>query len=75
MTMLFLPVSFMTSYFDISLSGREYTITQYWVSFSVILVISYAVLMVFGVISGTMENWAFVSPLRMKLHHKMRGRE
>lgn len=54
-TMLFLPVSLMTSYFDVSLSDVEFTLKQYWVSFAVIFTLSWVCIFVFGVMSGSMQ--------------------
>ncbi|KAF2156017.1 hypothetical protein K461DRAFT_318652 [Myriangium duriaei CBS 260.36] len=71
-TILFLPVNLMTAYFGSNLSNQEYTVAQYWISFCCILVGSYVLLMGFGVVSGTMENWTFVSPLRTRIQNMRR---
>lgn len=55
-TILFLPVSLMTSYFSCNLADTVYTPTQYWVAFTVVLCSSFLVLLLFGVLSGTMDH-------------------
>ena len=69
-TILFLPIELMTGYFGSGLSDEHYTVMQYWVTFACMLTTSWIVLMGFGVVSGTMENWSFVSPLRMRLRKR-----
>ncbi|EAW07677.1 uncharacterized protein ACLA_023920 [Aspergillus clavatus NRRL 1] len=78
-TILFLPVSLMTAYFSTELSGvkGEYTQTEYWVSFAVIMVLSMLVLVSFGYASGTIEGKpiyrslcrSFLSSSKDKLAH------
>ncbi|PNS19965.1 hypothetical protein CAC42_7932 [Sphaceloma murrayae] len=63
-TMLFLPISLMTGYFDVDLQGQSYTITTYWATFAGILVVSYVALVAFGIVSGTMESWPVMPPMR-----------
>lgn len=60
-TFLFLPVSFMTSYFGIALIDQSYSVVEYWSAFSVILLISMGALFVFGLISGSAETTAMVN--------------
>ncbi|TKA25723.1 hypothetical protein B0A50_05818 [Salinomyces thailandicus] len=61
-TILFLPVSLMSAYFSIDLSGGRgegggmYTVREYWVSFGVILFLSWVALVVLGVFSGSVET-------------------
>ncbi|KAG0155039.1 hypothetical protein PDIDSM_612 [Penicillium digitatum] len=57
-TILFLPVSLMSAYFSTELAGVKngYTKTQYWVSFTVIFVVSILLLTVFGYASDTVEG-------------------
>ncbi|KAK5115925.1 hypothetical protein LTR62_000381 [Meristemomyces frigidus] len=55
-TILFLPVSLMSAYFSIALEGTRYTVVQYWIAFAVVLVLSWAILFVFGVGSGGVET-------------------
>lgn len=56
-TILFLPVSFMTSYFGLPLAGSAYTVKTYWAAFAIVLVASWLVLVGFGAVSGTLESW------------------
>lgn len=58
-----MPVSFATAYFSID-TGTNYTVRTYWITFTVILFLSWIVLFGFGVMSGTMERWTFFPPLR-----------
>ncbi|KAL4976317.1 hypothetical protein BDW66DRAFT_135164 [Aspergillus desertorum] len=57
-TILFLPVSLMTGYFSTELAGVKgvYTKVQYWVAFAVIMILSIALLVLFGWISDTVEG-------------------
>ncbi|KAF1826399.1 uncharacterized protein K489DRAFT_313649 [Dissoconium aciculare CBS 342.82] len=55
-TCLFLPVSFLTGYFDITLSGTEYTVAQFWIAFTVVLVLSVLALFAFGAFSESMQT-------------------
>lgn len=67
-TILFLPVSLMTAYFSTELDGVKgvYTITEYWASFGVIIFLTIVLLVVFGVISGTVEGKMIYQPLSRK---------
>jgi len=60
-TVLFLPVSLMTSYFGTNLMVTNYLVSTYWFSFIGILLGSYLVLLGFGVVSGDMESWPLLS--------------
>ncbi|KAK3068097.1 hypothetical protein LTR53_014598 [Teratosphaeriaceae sp. CCFEE 6253] len=55
-TVLFLPVSYMSSYFSVNLGNEQYTVKQYWISFAVVLACSWTVLFVFGVFSGSLQT-------------------
>jgi hypothetical protein len=55
-TCLFLPVSFLTGYFDITLSGIEYTVAQFWIAFTIVLVVSLLALFAFGAFSESMQT-------------------
>ncbi|KAI9372478.1 hypothetical protein BJX61DRAFT_442380 [Aspergillus egyptiacus] len=57
-TILFLPVSLMTGYFSTELEDVKgvYTQVEYWVSFTVIVVLSVVLLMLFGYVSDTVEG-------------------
>ncbi|QIX02394.1 hypothetical protein AMS68_007911 [Peltaster fructicola] len=62
-TFLFLPVSFMTSYFSVPLSAQEYTVLEYWATFGAILLLSFAALFIFGLISGSAETTAVINTI------------
>ncbi len=57
-TILFMPVSIMTAYFSTQLSdlANRYTTKTYWICFTVIMTLSFLFLMVFGLVSGTLEG-------------------
>ncbi|KAK3672525.1 hypothetical protein LTR78_007575 [Recurvomyces mirabilis] len=55
-TISFLPVSLMSAYFSVQFDGIDYTVKEYWVSFAVILAMSWVMLFVFGVASGSVET-------------------
>ncbi|EYE95407.1 uncharacterized protein EURHEDRAFT_412225 [Aspergillus ruber CBS 135680] len=82
-TILFLPVSLMTGYFSTELVEVKgvYTINQYWVSFGVIVFLSFVLLVVFGVASDTVEGKTIYASLfrtffRFSRHRMSRpGRE
>lgn len=57
-TILFLPISFMTSYFSVPLRGMEYGVNEYWISFAVTLALSWVALFVFGVVSGSLQTFS-----------------
>lgn len=63
-TILFLPVSMMTSYFGTQLVNTQYSVTTYWVAFVIVLVLSCVVLVGFGVMSGTMERTTLYQPIK-----------
>ncbi|KAK4923899.1 hypothetical protein LTR28_012455, partial [Elasticomyces elasticus] len=74
-TILFLPVSFMSAYFGLPLQNVAYTTRMYWISFAVILMLSWVTLIAFGLISGTMETTTGLQPLQRlagRLFGKMR---
>ena len=60
-TILFIPVSLMSTYFAVPLSTRDgtgvsYSVVTYWSSFTVLFVLSMIGLIVFGQLSGTQEG-------------------
>lgn len=69
-TILFLPVSLMTAYFSTQLSdaGQEFTVRSYWISFAVIMLLSFAGLWGFGKLSGTVEGDLVYKPLNMVMY-------
>ncbi|OCL10498.1 hypothetical protein AOQ84DRAFT_426903 [Glonium stellatum] len=62
-TMLFMPVSLMTAFFSTQIVGIEFTLKDYWVSFSVILGSSFLALAIFSFFSGTAEGKMIYRPL------------
>ncbi|PSK45307.1 hypothetical protein B9Z65_2447 [Elsinoe australis] len=73
-TMLFLPVSLMTSYFGTNLDGQDFTIVSYWATFGGIFLVSFVALIGFGILSGTMESWPIVPPMRSLIRKVRRNR-
>ena len=57
-TILFMPVSLMTGYFSTQIQDVQgiYTAKTYWICFAVIMALSFVFLLVFGVLSGTLEG-------------------
>jgi hypothetical protein len=62
-TILFIPISLMTAYFSTQLQGVVFTLKEYWISFAVILALSAAALIIFGLASGTIEGKVVYRPL------------
>lgn len=57
-TILFLPATLMTGYFSIQARGvSEYSTTVYWVTFGVVVGLSLIALILFGIITGTVEGY------------------
>ncbi|KAL9083263.1 MAG: hypothetical protein Q9159_005874 [Coniocarpon cinnabarinum] len=56
-TILFLPVSLLSAYFGIEWGDPAgETVTAYWIAFAVIFTITFALLIVFGAVSKTLEG-------------------
>lgn len=55
-TILFLPASLVMAYFSVPFEHAEYTLGQFWASFSVVFVLSLAALVGFGVVSGSLQT-------------------
>lgn len=55
-TILFLPASLVMAYFSVPLGQIEYTVGQFWGAFSVVFVLSWAALVGFGIVSGTLQT-------------------
>ena len=57
-TILFMPVSLMTAYFSTEVEDLKgvYTSTTYWVSFAVVVTLSFLFLAIFGRASQTLES-------------------
>ncbi|KAI5209754.1 hypothetical protein E4T42_07395 [Aureobasidium subglaciale] len=62
-TILFLPLTFLTEYVSADL-GVTYSVKTYWIAFTVVLTLSWILLMGFGVLSGTMESWSLFPKLK-----------
>ena len=62
-TILFMPVCLMTGYFSIQIPDliNKYSSTTYWVTFAVIITLSFVFLLIFGKLSGTVEGKAIYS--------------
>ncbi|PYI19394.1 hypothetical protein BO86DRAFT_328078 [Aspergillus japonicus CBS 114.51] len=75
-TILFLPVSLMTGYFSTELQNvkGEYTITQYWASFGVIMFLSFVSLIFFGYVSDTVEGRPIYESLFQKFFRVSRSK-
>ena len=56
LTIIFLPVSLLTEYFSTDFPGMTRTLGAYWTSFGVIMSISILFIVVFGLLSGTLET-------------------
>lgn len=68
-TVLFLPVSFMSAYFSTSLKDTEYTVSTYWITFTIVFSLSCIVLVLFGLVSGTMESKYYIQPVKNLFKH------
>lgn len=55
-TIVFMPVTLMTGYFSIQFSGVEFQVKSYWWAFAVILGVSFFLLFLFSLFSGTLEG-------------------
>lgn len=64
-TILFLPASLVMAYFSVPLQHAEYTLGQFWGSFSVVFVLSWAALVGFGIVSGSLQTgWVWTTIVR-----------
>ena len=73
-TILFLPVSLMTSYFALQIPdiAKGFTAKAYWISFAVVMVLSFILLLVFGILSGTQESKTVYRSLTRTVFDKYR---
>jgi hypothetical protein len=55
----------MTAYFSLPIEGIEntYSVSTYWITFLVILILSFVLLVIFGQMSGTQEGRTIFRPL------------
>jgi len=71
-----MPVSLMTGYFStqlINIAG-SYTIKTYWISFAVIMALSFIFLMIFGALSNTLEGKPIYRTLTQTVVEAGKGR-
>lgn len=54
--MLFLPVSLMMSYFSTQLSGVQYTVQTFWISFAIVFFLSWLALFLFGLFNDNVQT-------------------
>ncbi|USW48136.1 Putative corA, cytoplasmic domain-containing protein [Septoria linicola] len=54
-TILFLPVSFMSSYFSMPLDDIQYSVTTFWVAFVIVFALSYLALFLFSAINDNLQ--------------------
>ena len=71
-----MPVSLMTGYFSVQIADLDgvYTAKTYWVCFVVIMTLSFVFLLVFGVLSGTLEGKPIYRSLTQTLVEAGRGK-
>lgn len=63
-TILFLPISLLSAYFDIAWGDPEgETIRAYWACFAVIFAVTFVLLVLFGAMSKTLEGEVLYQPL------------
>lgn len=60
LSILFLPVSLLTTYFSVQTVGVQYTLREYWVSFAVTLGVSWLALFWLGVWSGSVQTLGWI---------------
>lgn len=54
------------AYFSVPLHHAEYTLGQFWASFSVVFVLSWAALVGFGVVSGSLQTgWVWTGVVKI----------
>lgn len=68
-TIIFLPVSLMTTYFSVPLNGVNYGVKEFWVSFAVVFCLSSMALFSVGVLSGTVQILTLLREFWRKLKH------
>ena len=75
-TILFMPVSIMTAYFSTQLIGLtdRYSITTYWISFAVIMTVTFILLLIFGQLSGTVEGKPIYRTLEQTAYEAVKGK-
>lgn len=65
-TILFLPGSLVMAYFSVPLERvGEYTLAEFWISFSLVFLLSWAALVGFGIASGSLQTgWVWKSVVK-----------
>jgi hypothetical protein len=61
-TMVFMPVTLLTSYFSIQFRDTTFTIKSYWLAFAVVLAISFVFLFLFSFLTGSFEGRIVTRP-------------
>jgi Mg2+ and Co2+ transporter CorA len=59
-TLVFMPVTLMTGYMSIEFSDRDFTTTEYWIAFGIVLGVSLVMLYLFSLLSGSWEMGAII---------------
>lgn len=67
-TIVFMPVTLMTGYFSIQFANVQFTVTNYWLTFGVILAVSLVLLFLFSFFSGTFEGKIISKPWTRMLY-------
>ena len=62
-TILFIPVSLVTQYFSVQIPDTHFTVAAFWITFAVVLVLSFIGLWAFGRLSGTTEGQMVYRPI------------
>lgn len=68
-TMVFMPVTLLTGYFSIQFQNTVFTVKSYWWAFAVVLAISFVLLFLFSVFTGTFEGKLVRRPWSRMMFH------
>ena len=69
-TIMFMPVSLLSAYFGSEFVDTEFTVASYWKWFAGVFVASGLALVLFGVMSGTVQSKVLYKPLGQKIREK-----
>ena len=58
-TIIFLPVGLMMTYFSINLGNLSYTVQEFWIGFAVTFFLSCVALTMFGLLTGSVQTGEF----------------
>ena len=72
-TILFLPINVMSSYFSADFVDTQFTVRSFWTVFGIVLGSSLILIFAFGAYSGTMEEDLNHKPLSKRLWDMSRG--